>query len=85
MIRHEWNQLVRDGLIARCRPLLMAFWPLRTVPPGYRGVITIGGSIRGIQQQGFTLLWPGSVLTTSTFAESVDVKMPTARQLTRSW
>ncbi|MEP6504054.1 MAG: hypothetical protein ABJD97_12030, partial [Betaproteobacteria bacterium] len=34
--------------------LLVAFWPLRTVPTGSRGVITVGGAIRGLQGEGFT-------------------------------
>lgn len=38
--------------------LLAAFWPLRTVPTGSRGVITVGGAIRGIENEGFLLLAP---------------------------
>lgn len=74
----EWNRakVARDALIiAALIILLLAFWPLRTVPTGYRGVITIGGSIRGIQQEGFTLLWPWERLDNFNIrAESVDVK-----------
>lgn len=43
--------------------ILVAFWPLRTVPTGSRGVVTIGGSIRGIQGEGFILLWPWESLS----------------------
>jgi len=35
-----------------------ALWPLRTVPTGSRGVITVGGAIRGIENEGFLLLAP---------------------------
>jgi regulator of protease activity HflC (stomatin/prohibitin superfamily) len=38
--------------------VLAAFWPLRTVPTGSRGVITIGGAIKGIEAEGFTLIAP---------------------------
>ena len=37
---------------------LIWLWPLRTVPTGSRGVITVGGAIRGIEAEGFTLLAP---------------------------
>ena len=38
--------------------VLVMFWPLRTVPTGSRGVITVGGAIRGIENEGFLLLAP---------------------------
>jgi regulator of protease activity HflC (stomatin/prohibitin superfamily) len=38
--------------------VLVIFWPLRTVPTGSRGVITVGGAIRGIENEGFLLLAP---------------------------
>ncbi len=38
--------------------VLAAFWPLRTVPTGSRGVITIGGAVKGIEAEGFTLIAP---------------------------
>lgn len=51
--------LVRDGVIlALIGVALMWMWPLRTVPTGHRGVITVGGAIRGIENEGFTLIWP---------------------------
>ena len=37
---------------------LAIFWPLRTVPTGSRGVITVGGAIKGIENEGFLLLAP---------------------------
>src|SRR5262245_10659027 len=70
------GKLLRNGLILLVLVvLLVAFWPLRTVPTGYRGVVTIGGSIRGIQQEGFTLLWPWERLDNfSIRAEQADIK-----------
>jgi regulator of protease activity HflC (stomatin/prohibitin superfamily) len=38
--------------------LLAWLWPLRQVPTGHRGVITVGGAIRGIEAEGFTLIAP---------------------------
>lgn len=38
--------------------LLITFWPLRSVPTGSRGVITVGGAIRGIEAEGFTMVAP---------------------------
>ena len=33
-------------------------WPLRSVPTGSRGVVTVGGAIKGIESEGFMLLAP---------------------------
>ena len=50
--------IARDALIGGVvLILLLVFWPLRTVPTGSRGVITVGGAIRGIEAEGFTLLF----------------------------
>jgi len=38
--------------------VLIVYWPLRTVPTGHRGVITVGGAIKGIENEGFLLVWP---------------------------
>jgi prohibitin 2 len=38
--------------------VLWIFWPLRSVPTGHRGVVTLGGAIKGIEPEGFMLLWP---------------------------
>lgn len=43
--------------------LLASMWPLRTVPTGTRGVITVGGAIKGIESEGFTLVAPWQRLT----------------------
>lgn len=37
---------------------LVTCWPLRTVPTGSRGVITVGGAIKGIENEGFLLIAP---------------------------
>lgn len=72
----ERSRLIRSGaIVAVVAVLLIVFWPLRTVPTGYRGVVTIGGSIRGIQPEGFTLLWPWERLDNfSIRAEQADIK-----------
>ena len=43
--------------------LIVMFWPLRTVPTGHRGLITVGGAIKGIENEGFTLLAPWQTLS----------------------
>lgn len=56
--------VLRDvGIVLLVIVLLVAFWPLRTVPTGHRGVITVGGAIKGIEPEGFTLLWPWQALS----------------------
>jgi prohibitin 2 len=50
---------VRDGAIGVLALLLaFVFWPLQTVPTGTRGVITLGGNVKGIEAEGFTWVWP---------------------------
>jgi prohibitin 2 len=54
--------------------VLAAFWPLRTVPTGSRGVITVGGAIRGIENEGFLLLAPWQHLSIFNIrAEQADI------------
>lgn len=43
--------------------VLIIFWPLRTVPTGSRGVITLGGAIKGIESEGFMLVAPWQTLS----------------------
>ncbi|MBP6676144.1 MAG: prohibitin family protein [Vitreoscilla sp.] len=51
--------LLRKGAMLLVAVVLLAWlWPLRTVPTGHRGVITVGGAIRGIEAEGFLLIWP---------------------------
>lgn len=55
--------------------LLLVFWPVRTVPTGHRGVITVGGAIKGIESEGFTLVAPWQSLSVfNVRAEQADVK-----------
>ena len=55
--------------------VLVAFWPIRTVPTGSRGVITVGGAIRGLQNEGFTLILPWQKLDVfSIRAEQADIE-----------
>lgn len=68
--------IVRDAAIAFVVLLTLIFtWPLRTVPTGHRGVITVGGAIRGIENEGFTLIAPWQSLSIfNVRAEQADVK-----------
>jgi len=51
--------LARDiGAVLLSAILLLWLWPLRTVPTGHRGVVTVGGAIRNIEPEGFLLVWP---------------------------
>ncbi len=43
--------------------LLFWLWPLRAVPTGSRGVITVGGAIKGIESEGFMLVAPWQKLS----------------------
>lgn len=55
--------------------LIMSFWPLRTVPTGSRGVITVGGAIKGIEGEGFMLVAPWQRLDIFNIrAEQADIK-----------
>ena len=55
--------------------VIISFWPLRTVPTGSRGVITVGGAIKGIEGEGFTLIAPWQRLDIFNIrAEQADVK-----------
>ena len=38
--------------------LAVSFWPVTSVPTGFRGVITVGGHISGIQEEGFLFIAP---------------------------
>ena len=42
---------------------VFAVWPLHSVPTGSRGVITVGGAIRGIENEGYLMLWPWQKLS----------------------
>jgi prohibitin 2 len=56
--------VVRSVLIAVVLLALAVWlWPLRSVPTGHRGVITVGGAIRGIENEGFTLIAPWQSLS----------------------
>lgn len=55
--------------------LFVWMWPLRSVPTGSRGVITVGGAIRGIEAEGFTLVAPWQRLDVFNIrAEQADIK-----------
>lgn len=62
--RLQHATLMRDIVVAIVvLACLVWVWPLRTVPTGHRGVITLGGEIRGIKNEGFVLLWPWESLS----------------------
>ncbi|MBK6725755.1 MAG: prohibitin family protein [Xanthomonadales bacterium] len=56
--------ILRDAIVAVVVLMLISWlWPLRTVPTGHRGVVTIGGAIGDIKSEGFMLLWPWQKLS----------------------
>lgn len=60
----DTTRVVKDALIALIALiLLIVLWPLYTVPTGSRGVITVGGAIKGIEPEGFTLIAPWQKLS----------------------
>lgn len=67
--------LVRDvAVFLFVMLLLLMFWPLRTVPTGHRGVITVGGAIKGIENEGFLLIAPWQKLDVFNIrAEQTDI------------
>ena len=68
--------LLRKGVIALVVLAVLAWiWPIRTVPTGSRGVITVGGAIRGLQAEGFTLIAPWQKMEVfSIRAEQADIE-----------
>ena len=68
--------LLRNGVIGVVVLLVLVwFWPIRTVPTGSRGVITVGGAIRGLQSEGFTIVAPWQKLDVfSIRAEQADIE-----------
>ena len=55
--------------------VLATIWPIRTVPTGSRGVVTVGGAIRGLQNEGFTFILPWQKLDVfSIRAEQADIE-----------
>ena len=55
--------------------LAFVFWPLRSVPTGHRGVVTVGGAIRGVEPEGFIWVAPWQRLNLFLVrSEQVDIK-----------
>ena len=67
---------VRNGAVVLALVIAGAiFNPLHTVPTGHRGVITVGGNIKGIQSEGYLLLWPWEKLNIfNVRAEQSDIE-----------
>lgn len=56
--------IVRDAVIVLIVLMVLSWmWPLRAVPTGHRGVVTVGGAIGDIKAEGFMLLWPWQKLS----------------------
>lgn len=54
--------------------ILIIYWPLTQVPTGHRGVVTTGGKISDLKDEGFTLIAPWQRLSTfNVRAESAQV------------
>lgn len=54
--------------------LAIVYWPITQVPTGHRGVITTGGKISDLKDEGFTLIAPWQRLSTfNVRAESAQV------------
>ncbi len=68
--------LFRDVLLLLIALMLLTWaWPLRSVPTGSRGVITVGGAIRGIESEGFMLVAPWQTLHIfNVRAEAADIE-----------
>lgn len=68
--------VIRDVLIVVFAVVfLITYWPIRTVPTGSRGVITVGGAIKGIENEGFTIVMPWQKLSVFNIrAEQADIK-----------
>jgi prohibitin 2 len=58
------SNLTKYGIIGLILAILLAWlWPLRTVPTGSRGVVTVGGAIKSIESEGFMLVAPWEKLS----------------------
>ncbi len=68
--------LIRDGLVLLLAVYVLVWlWPVRSVPTGSRGVITVGGAIRGIESEGFMLVAPWQTLSIfNVRAEAADIE-----------
>ena len=56
------NLLKYGVILAIAAILLFWLWPIRSVPTGSRGVVTVGGAIRGIESEGFMIVAPWQTL-----------------------
>lgn len=58
------SNLIKNAVIGIIIILILIWiWPIRSVPTGSRGVITVGGAIRGIESEGFMFVWPWQSLS----------------------
>ena len=57
------KNLLKYGVILLIVAILLFWlWPIRSVPTGSRGVVTVGGAIRGIESEGFMIVAPWQTL-----------------------
>lgn len=70
------SKLIGAGVVAVVLIVLaVVVNPLHTVPTGHRGVVTVGGNIRGIESEGYLLLWPWEKLNIfNVRAEQADIE-----------
>lgn len=55
--------LLKYGIIILVIAILLFWlWPIRSVPTGSRGVVTVGGAIKGIESEGFMFVAPWQTL-----------------------
>ena len=55
--------LLKYGIILLVITILLFWlWPIRSVPTGSRGVVTVGGAIKGIESEGFMFVAPWQTL-----------------------
>lgn len=70
------NKIIKHAAAAIAVAIAVLYaWPVRSVPTGSRGVITVGGAIRGLQGEGFTLIAPWQKLDVFNIrAEQADIE-----------
>jgi regulator of protease activity HflC (stomatin/prohibitin superfamily) len=54
----EWDIIKYGCITLLTGALAIAYWPITSVNTGYRGVVTVGGAIKGIEGEGFTIIAP---------------------------
>lgn len=63
MIQPSIKSIRNVAIGAAVAVLVVAYWPITSVPTGSRGVITVGGKISGVENEGFLLVAPWQKLS----------------------